>query len=955
MWERDGDRPRLQGVTHSELVKRIRELSEGQFSRLIVLSGIDVALLPGPTAPLDSRASELVKIAERSPASLSRLRAALAEVAEGASDPSREQLRAQWKLRGHVPKAELPAKPYPELEHYTSPRLFKGRDAEIDTVLRLLGEDRLILCMQAPSGAGKSSFLEAGLLPRLSKAGRPVALNRHPEDPPLASNLVTALIDGPGSSIDVGDFDRFVERLRWVGEQSGARPVLVLDQFENAIAKDDALAVVGPLLAATATPQPVCQWIIAYREECDGPMRTWLDGNVLDQARAQAVEGANMLPSRLRTLDRFREYALPPLGKRSSPDEPSKFLEAILAPLEVRDEQDRPKYGLAFEPGHAERLACVFDEARAAYPRRPLAPELQVVLQHLLGTARDGRITVPDDAARLLEDALGRHLHVRLNEAFKDQDHRKRRTCLAQALRALHILADSRQARHEGMQFSDLCARLGREGKWIVERLKSEEIRLIVEIEGQCMLPHDALAELVNRLMQDDRERLRYGADEDLLRLLRIARQMAEVFDDGNASAASIDAGLFKRIAAIAGHLPVDPAVQRWWAAVKRRQGWRRAGVGVIALAVLLLAGGLVWLWWDGRVEREQTLSLQAAEPRVEGSVLRALAELRRRFGYEAEELERVLDAWKAPEVDELFGIAWVDLPESERYEVVRDVVDTLHSRAAGNASRLGAMLSALDGSFEARGERTGEAEYLAVRDRILATLKAGREKPPDDPKRWTQIPEGRFKMGSSRGEGRRNEEPRHEQTVRAFWLGTWEVTEGEWAAFDPGAGNATTTFNLPKRFVSWYEAYAYAAWVGGRLPTEIEWEYAARAGTTSTFTCDSAPDCVDKLAWHADDVDSRQAQEFCSRARNDFGLCDMLGNASEWVQDWYAPYPLASESKDRSIPGHGITVKVFRGGAYHHPRNQARPGWRDMGSPTLSGSLGLRVARDTPPPGSGP
>ena len=138
----------------------------------------------------------------------------------------------------------------------------------------------------------------------------------------------------------------------------------------------------------------------------------------------------------------------------------------------------------------------------------------------------------------------------------------------------------------------------------------------------------------------------------------------------------------------------------------------------------------------------------------------------------------------------------------------------------------------------------------------------------------------------------------------------------------------------MPIVEVRWDEAKAYCGWAGGRLPTESEWEYAARAGSTSSRYGD-----LDEIAWYADNsgrqrLDSTKEADMWKRFEengnkmheagqkraNGFGLYDMLGNVSEWVNDLYdESYYQSSPTQDPSGPPTG-QGRVLRGGAWDDP-----------------------------------
>ena len=244
----------------------------------------------------------------------------------------------------------------------------------------------------------------------------------------------------------------------------------------------------------------------------------------------------------------------------------------------------------------------------------------------------------------------------------------------------------------------------------------------------------------------------------------------------------------------------------------------------------------------------------------------------------------------------------------------------------------------------------------------------------PDTPE-LVAIPGGSFKMGDVLGNGYDYERPVHAVRVAGFLLGRYEVTVAEWlACVRAGAcpGGAAEQDPLPSHpisMVSWDEAQMYIAWLSHhsgrqyRLPSEAEWEYAARAGSDNQYTWgnNEASVCL-----HANvlDVSGHQANPAwtwsvgCddgfakaapvgSFAPNDWGLYDMIGNVWEWVADcWHGNYDGAPDNGSAWIED-GCTKRVNRGGGWgNHPRT-TRVSTRDGDVHTAhSDGLGFRVAR---------
>jgi formylglycine-generating enzyme required for sulfatase activity len=150
---------------------------------------------------------------------------------------------------------------------------------------------------------------------------------------------------------------------------------------------------------------------------------------------------------------------------------------------------------------------------------------------------------------------------------------------------------------------------------------------------------------------------------------------------------------------------------------------------------------------------------------------------------------------------------------------------------------------------------------------------------------RYMWIPPGSFTQGCSPGDRQcyPDETPTHKITLtRGFWLGQTEVTQ---AAFQHVMEYNPSVFegaNLPVESVTWIEADAYCQAIGGRLPSEAEWEYAARAGTTGARYGN-----LDDIAWYWNNSNF-MSHPVAQKKPNAFGLYDMLGNVVEWTHSWY-------------------------------------------------------------------
>ena len=218
-------------------------------------------------------------------------------------------------------------------------------------------------------------------------------------------------------------------------------------------------------------------------------------------------------------------------------------------------------------------------------------------------------------------------------------------------------------------------------------------------------------------------------------------------------------------------------------------------------------------------------------------------------------------------------------------------------------------------------------------------------------------IPGGEFTMGKDK---KGDTQPEHKITLESFYMDKYEVTNAKYFKFCQETERKLPEFwgvekyhcgmdfpNHPVVGINWRDAEAYAKWAGKRLPTEAEWECAARGGL------------VGKDFPNGDDIDSTKANYAIkgnykgtaivgSYPPNGFELYDMAGNVGEWVADWYdKEYYKNSPSKNPPGPEEG-KFKIFRGGGYHsgpgcvtvHRRNALPSNWVDF-------NVGFRCVRD--------
>lgn len=223
-----------------------------------------------------------------------------------------------------------------------------------------------------------------------------------------------------------------------------------------------------------------------------------------------------------------------------------------------------------------------------------------------------------------------------------------------------------------------------------------------------------------------------------------------------------------------------------------------------------------------------------------------------------------------------------------------------------------------VDDSHDVMVASGGEVSFVV---NLLDTLQAN----PQDGLKYVWVAAGTFLMGCSPGDVdcSASEKPSHLVTIRkAFWIGQTEVPVGVYRRFaratktrlPPSGPKSYRNWNsrdLPMVNETWDEASQYCTWAGGRLPTEAEWEFAARGGSPR-----ARYGTLGDIAWFKENADS-QTHPIGQKLANGYGLLDVIGNVWEWVNDWYDPnYYQSSPSQDPPGPAMG-DHKVLRGGSW--------------------------------------
>ena len=236
------------------------------------------------------------------------------------------------------------------------------------------------------------------------------------------------------------------------------------------------------------------------------------------------------------------------------------------------------------------------------------------------------------------------------------------------------------------------------------------------------------------------------------------------------------------------------------------------------------------------------------------------------------------------------------------------------------------------------------------------------------------EVKGGSFQMGSTASDAESNESPVHQVTLSDFAISKYEITFEQYDEYcddtgvskssDRGWGRGTR----PVIYVTWYDAAKFCNWLSGkdgltpaysisgttvswddtangwRLPTEAEWEYAARGGNASKGYLYAGSDNADEVGWYSSNS-GRSTHPVGGKAPNELGLYDMSGNVWEWCWDWHGTYSSGSQS-DPKGPASG-SYRVDRGGSWYDSAGYLRSAFRGIGSPGNGNyNVGFRLVR---------
>jgi formylglycine-generating enzyme required for sulfatase activity len=263
--------------------------------------------------------------------------------------------------------------------------------------------------------------------------------------------------------------------------------------------------------------------------------------------------------------------------------------------------------------------------------------------------------------------------------------------------------------------------------------------------------------------------------------------------------------------------------------------------------------------------------------------------------------------------------------------------IDASSGMATGVAVGTATMTASSEG-------QSGSAQLTVLARSNLGTGFGGEQ--------FSPIPAGTFQMGSANGPS--DAQPVHTVNItQPFQMQKTEVTQGQWRAVMGSNPSFFTSCgdDCPVERVSWDDIQSFLQALNTadpgkdyRLPTEAEWEYAARAGTTGAY---GGTGNLDDMGWYEGNSGGRTHAVALKQA-NAWGLYDMHGNVTEWVQDWYSDnYYSVSPANDPPGPTTG-TARVLRGGPWNGGPEVVRSAWRAVYGPSLAGveEFGFRLVR---------
>ena len=259
-----------------------------------------------------------------------------------------------------------------------------------------------------------------------------------------------------------------------------------------------------------------------------------------------------------------------------------------------------------------------------------------------------------------------------------------------------------------------------------------------------------------------------------------------------------------------------------------------------------------------------------------------------------------------------------------------------------------GVIIGVIIGIFALRDTKSGDDNSVAV-----TTPSANIASEYKDDIEMVYVAGGTFTMGASFDDSEAYdwEKPAHNVTLSSFYIGKYEVTQKQWVEIMRSNPSDLKGDNLPVENVSWIDIRDFIKKLNARtgknyrLPTEAEWEFAARGGNNSRGYKYSGSNIIEVVAWHTGNSGFK-THPVGTKSPNELGIYDMSGNVWEWCADWYGDYSSNSQTNPKG-PDSG-SYRVMRGGSWYNGAGSSRVSTRYGDSPGLRFSCsGFRLALD--------
>ena len=295
---------------------------------------------------------------------------------------------------------------------------------------------------------------------------------------------------------------------------------------------------------------------------------------------------------------------------------------------------------------------------------------------------------------------------------------------------------------------------------------------------------------------------------------------------------------------------------------------------------------------------------------------------------------------------------AKLEVFEKKRADEERKQREAARKKEEAEAGRRAAQRAEEKAEAERKAKEAEEKRQREDTERKRREAEEAEKK--NDPFHGLMVPikGGAFDMGDTFGDGYANERPVHRVVVEDFQLCKYPVTQAQWKAIMGDNPSFFKGDDLPVENVSWNDAQTFIKKLNEktgqkyRLPTEAEWEYAARGGNQSKGFAYAGSSDIDEVAWYAGNSGSK-THPVGKKKPNELGLCDMSGNVWEWCRDWYDDkYYGKSPEKNPAGPDSG-SARVLRGGSWYGGADFCRVSSRLWNDPVdRDNRVGFRPAR---------